>query len=183
MFTENNNIGIITDKDINEKIVKFNNPRKRIAARGIILRNDGKVAIFNKMNKNEYKLPGGGVEKGEDVITAFKREMLEETGCNVEIIKYLGTIKEEKSNDNFIQISHVYVAKVISDTGKLSLTKKEIEEGGRVLWVTKREALDLISKCFNSIKPSKYENLYHSKFIVLRDKKIIEYYINNESDI
>ena len=33
----------------------------------------------------------------------------------------------------------------------------------------------LIREC---LKESKYENLYHSKFIVLRDKIILEYYLN-----
>lgn len=29
--------------------------------------------------KNEYKLPGGGIDKGENPEEAFKRETLEET--------------------------------------------------------------------------------------------------------
>lgn len=47
----------ITDEDINEKTVSMENPRLRLAARGIVVREDGKIAVFNKSNKNEYKLP------------------------------------------------------------------------------------------------------------------------------
>lgn len=62
----------------------MNNSRLRLGARGIAIREDGKIAIFNKSNKNEYKLPGGGLEgEGEE---AFKREVLEEIGCEIEII-------------------------------------------------------------------------------------------------
>ena len=170
-------IGTITEKDFDEQPVKFNNPEKRVAARGIVIREDGKIALFNKVNKNEYKLPGGGVEKNENIEIAFKREIKEETGCEVQIIDNLGIIKEEKSKGNFKQTSYVYVAKVIKDTKKLHLTKKEKDEGGKLVWVTIDKALELISNSMDKLKPSKYENLYHTKFIILRDKKRLEYYI------
>jgi ADP-ribose pyrophosphatase YjhB (NUDIX family) len=66
----------------------MNNSRLRLGARGIDIREDGKIAIFNKSNKNEYKLPGGGLEgEGEEEPEeAFKREVLEEIGCEIEII-------------------------------------------------------------------------------------------------
>lgn len=68
----------------------MNNSRLRLGARGIAIREDGKIAIFNKSNKNEYKLPGGGLEgegEGEEEPEeAFKREVLEEIGCEIEII-------------------------------------------------------------------------------------------------
>ncbi len=44
----------ITDEDIGEESRKPDNPRLRLAARGIVVREDGKIAIFNKRNKNEY---------------------------------------------------------------------------------------------------------------------------------
>ena len=55
----------ITDKDIGKQPIEMDNPRLRLGARGIVIREDGKIAIFNKSNKNEYKLPGGGLE-GEE---------------------------------------------------------------------------------------------------------------------
>ena len=55
----------IIDEDIGEVSVKMDNPRLRLGARGIVVREDGKIAVFNKSNKNEYKLPGGGIE-GEE---------------------------------------------------------------------------------------------------------------------
>ena len=170
-------IKVLKDEDFGLNSVEFNNPRIRYGARGIVIRNDGKIAIFNKSNKNEYKLPGGGIDGSEDPEVAFKREALEETGCEIEIIGELGTIEEHKSLDNFKQISYIYVGKVIKDSGKLDLTEKEKDEGAKLLWVTKEEGLSLITNCYNDLKESKYENLYHSRFIVLRDKYILEYYL------
>ena len=73
-------IGIISDKDVGLEDVELNNPKVRYASRGII-RNSGKIAIFYKENKNEYKLPGGGMDEGETPEECFIREVKEETGC------------------------------------------------------------------------------------------------------
>lgn len=168
----------ITDLDIGEELLKMENPRLRLAARGIVIREDGKIAVFNKSNKNEYKLPGGGIEGEENPEIAFKREAMEETGCEVEIIKELGTTEEYKSLNNFKQISYVYVAKVIKDTKQLHVTEKEKDEGAKLLWETPQKALELITECYNNLIASKYESVYSTKFIVLRDRKILEKYIN-----
>lgn len=167
----------VTDTDIGEIPIEMNNPTIRIGARGIVIREDGKIAVFNKANKNEYKLPGGGIEEKEEPEEAFKREVLEETGCEVEIIRDLGTIEEHKSLGNFKQISYVYVAKVIKDTKELYLTEKEKDEGARLLWETPEKSLELIKACYNKILASKYESVYHTKFIVFRDRKILERYM------
>lgn len=168
----------ITDKDIEEKNIGMSNPRLRLGARGIVIREDGKIAIFNKSNKNEYKLPGGGLEGEEKPEDAFKREVLEETGCEVEIIECLGTTEEYKSLNNFKQISYVFVGKVLKDTKQLNVTQKEKDEGARLLWIEPSEALELIKNCINDLKDSQYENVYATKFVVLRDRKILEYYLS-----
>ena len=175
-----NCIRVLVDEDFGLKSVEFNNPRIRKGARGIIINSDGKIAVFNKASKNEYKLPGGGIDEGENPEEAFKREALEETGCEIEIINSLGTIEEHKSLDKFKQTSYIFVAKVVNDTHKLNLTQKEKDEGAQLLWVDDTEALKLITDCYDKLKESKYENLYHSKFIALRDRYILEYYLNSK---
>ena len=167
----------LTDNDIGEQYIELENPKLRLGARGIVVRNDGKIAIFNKANKNEYKLPGGGIENDEAPEEAFKREVLEETGCIVEIIEKLGITEEYKYQTNFRQISNVFVGKVIEDTMQLNITKKEKDEGARLLWESPRNALKLITNCYDKLIGSKYESVYQTKFIVLRDRKILEYYL------
>ena len=170
----------IMDEDIGEVSVKMDNPRLRLGARGIVVREDGKIAVFNKSNKNEYKLPGGGIEGEEKPDEAFKREALEETGCIVEIIKELGITEEYKSLDNFKQISYVFVGKVLEDTKQLNITEKEKNEGAKLLWETPEKALKLITESYDKLIASKYESVYHTKFVVLRDRKILEKYIEIE---
>ena len=174
-----NYIKILNDLDFGGEINPLNNPKKRISARGIVINSEGKIAILNKKNKNEYKLVGGGTENNEDPSIAFKRKVLEEAGCEVEIDKFIGVLKEERTKNNFIQESYVYISHVTRDLNKLNLTQKELDEGGCLLWLNVDEALNYISECEQNIKPSKYSDLYNSKFIVRRDYIILKYYIDN----
>lgn len=167
----------ITDEDIGETPIEMENPSVRQGARGIVIREDGKIAIFNKSNKNEYKLPGGGIEGDEEPKEAFKREVLEETGCEIEVIEELGIAEEYKSLDNFKQTSYAFVGKVVNDTKKLNLTEKERDEGAKLLWETPEKALALIVECYDKLIAFKYNSVYSTKFVVLRDRKILEKYI------
>lgn len=172
---------LISDVDFGLEIKEMDNPTVRYAARGIV-RNNDKIAVLHKKNKNEYKLIGGGVEKDELYDVAFKREVKEESGATLKNIWLLGIIQENRTHDNFQQISYVYVGDV-ENIGETEYTDKEKDEGAEILWVSIDKALDLIKDCENEIIPSKYENMYHSKFIVRRDYEILKYYqkmINND---
>lgn len=173
-----NIIKTLTDEDFGITSIKMENPRHRLGARGLVFK-DEKVAILNKQSKNEYKLVGGGIEKDEDPTTAFQREVLEETGCQIEIIEFLGITEEYKSQDNFRQTSYVYVANVINDIGNFNFTQKEVDEGSNLLWLDINDALKLIKESENKLVSSKYESVYHTKFIVRRDYEILKYYIDN----
>ena len=167
----------LTDKDFGIEPKEMKDYRLRVAARGIVMREDGKIAIQYKSNKNEYKLVGGGMEENEDPTIAFKREVLEEAGCEIEIIEKLGTTEEYKSLQNLKQISNIFVSKVINDIHKLNLTEKEKNEGAKLLWVEPKEALKLITDCYDKLLPSNYDDVYDTRFVVLRDRKILECYL------
>jgi len=170
----------ITDKDLNLEIFEMHDPEIRNGARGIVVRDDSKIAVFYKKNKNEYKLPGGGIENDESPEEAFKREVLEETGCYVEIIKKLGITEEHKTKNNFMQTSHIFVSKVIKDSKHLHLTDQEKDEGAVLIWEEPEKALELIKNCYEEVLSSKYYSEYSTKFMVLRDRKILEYYLKSE---
>lgn len=171
----------LTDETFGLVPVEFNNPIIRYGARGIIVREDGKIAVFYKKNKNEYKLPGGGVEAGETPEKAFEREILEETGCKITNVVEMGITKELKSKGNFQQISYVFKAKVTT-CGELQLTEKEKDEGGSLLWLAPIDALDKIIKCTDELKESAYESIYHMQFMNYRDRAILKYYIDSLED-
>ena len=91
----------------------------------------------------------------------------------------VSTFEELKSHDNFKQTSYVYVAHVIKDTKELHFTQKEIDEGAKLLWLNIEDAMKLIKDSEDKLIASKYENVYHTKFIARRDYEILRYYINH----
>lgn len=40
------------------------------------------------------------------------------------------------------------------------------------MWETPEKALELIKECFDKLVASKYESIYSTKFVVLRDRRI-----------
>lgn len=181
MELENNIIYTVTDKDFNiEEIKNLEEPFTRYGARGIVFDENNKIALVNKRVKNEYKLPGGGVDKNEDFKEAFIRECEEELGAKVEVISYLGDIVEYKSQGNFKQISKVYVAKVIEKLESNNLTQKEIDEDTQITYEEINKGRKLVKDSLNKLVDSKYDNVYRSQFMVYRDIKILEYYIKKQ---
>ena len=71
----------------------------------------------------------------------------------------------------------MYVGKVLKDTKQLNVTEKEKDEGAKLLWEIPEKALELITECFDKLVASKYASIYSTKFVVLRDSKILEKYI------
>ncbi len=97
---------------------------KRIVARAITFI-DGKVLLIerHRLDNGEmlhyFTIPGGGVEVGETFTEAAIRETLEETCCNIEIIKDLCI------EDFGEGICHWFYAKYISGTPTLGGEEKD----------------------------------------------------------
>ena len=58
--------------------------------RGIVIKGD-KVLLLSlgKSDRSKYSLPGGGIDEGENLKQAVKREVFEETGAKVKPIKLI----------------------------------------------------------------------------------------------
>ena len=74
---------------------KFRNLPLRDGVGIIVLNKDNKVFVAKRIDnpKNFWQMPQGGVDKGEDVLTAAYRELEEETSIkNVKLIKEINKI-------------------------------------------------------------------------------------------
>lgn len=63
-----------------------------IRAGGLIIHNN-KILAHKNINKDHYCIPGGRIELGENSETTIKREIQEELGKDIDILKYLSTIE------------------------------------------------------------------------------------------
>ena len=74
---------------------RFNKPYfLRKAARAIVFNDNNEIAFQFASKHKYYKLPGGGLEKGETIEEALEREVLEESGCEINILDEVGVIIE-----------------------------------------------------------------------------------------
>ncbi|MDE6583204.1 MAG: NUDIX domain-containing protein [Clostridia bacterium] len=66
-------------------------PFKKVYA--TVQKGDKFVVLKHEEGKYKYSLSGGGVDPGEDNVTAIKREILEELNINIKVVKSLGIAK------------------------------------------------------------------------------------------
>ena len=90
----------------------------RLIARAIII-DDNKV-FFEKIYRDDMfgqasyiETPGGGVNEGEDLISCVRREVEEECGLKIEVIKYLGLVEDDYNLLLRHNISHYFLCKII----------------------------------------------------------------------
>ena len=107
----------ITEKEVtnNSTVLSGIKYTLRKAARAVLFKDD-KIAILFVSKNNYHKLPGGGIEPGENIHEALQREILEETGCTSEIGEPIGITIEYKDMVGFLQISYVFSAVVIKES-------------------------------------------------------------------
>ncbi|WDM21292.1 NUDIX hydrolase [Paenibacillus polymyxa] len=158
----------MTDSDFIGGAPEFMETTTRYASRGLLVDDRLNVAMMYMSKINLYKLPGGGIDEGEDIRDAFLREIKEETGYEAEIIHELGYIEEHKNKNNFMQHSYCFVAKAQNRVSSTMLTESEAELGMLVEWMTFDEALEAMDS-------SEINNDdYSTKFMIVREKAILE---------
>lgn len=133
----------------------------RTAARAVVFDAEGKMAFLHVTKKHYHKLPGGGVEEGEDLITGLKRKCREEIGCAVEVTGEVGQIIEFRDKLKVRQESFCYLAKVVGEKGPTNFVEDEIEDEFKLLWVDLDEAIRLLE--------NDQTESYSGRFIIVRD--------------
>jgi len=129
--------------------------RSREAARAILFDEHHQIPLLFVAQHHYHKLPGGGVETGENAEQALARECLEEVGSTIEVKGDVGSIIEWRSKYKLKQISYCYYGNIISK-GKPNFTEDEIEQGFRIVWLSLNDAIATISKD----TPKNYEGVF-----------------------
>ena len=95
-----------------------------IRVTGILIENEKILLVTQKVSdKRNWSLPGGKLEQGETIEQGIIREMKEETGLDVEIIRLLYLCDVSASNNTLLHIS--FLLKRVA--GNIELPTNEFE--------------------------------------------------------
>jgi len=157
-------LATITEQDINPgtPAASHEDFDRRQAVRAVLTNDVGEVALLHASKRAYHKLPGGGIERGEDVLVALRREIVEETGCTVQIGEEVGQIDEYRDEWFLFQTSFCYLAKVIGEPKSPTFTQEELSDGFELMWV---KDIDTAIALLTTDHPENYDG----RLIVARD--------------
>lgn len=118
----------------------------RLATRAITLQGSN-ILLMYTARYEDYSLPGGGLDEGEDKIAGMMRELREETGATgIKNIKPFGIYEEYRpwyKPDFDIQhmISYCYTCEVDEKLGSSNLESYEVNNGMKAVWIDIHEAI------------------------------------------
>ncbi|MCD9025444.1 NUDIX hydrolase [Cohnella silvisoli] len=99
------------------------NPPKHIVSAAAIVINDKNELLLIKGPRRGWEMPGGQVEEGESLTHAAIRETKEESGIDIEIIKFCGIFQNVGNSI----CNTLFLAKPIG--GELIQTSESLESG------------------------------------------------------
>ena len=118
----------------------------RLATRSIAIQGSSILLLYTERYE-DYSLPGGGLDSGEDKIEGMMRELREETGAkDIKNIKPFGAYEEYRpwhKPDYDIQhmISYCYTCEIDKELGNSNMGSHEIKNGMKAIWVDIHEAI------------------------------------------
>ena len=142
---ESEHVCLYTDKVrlpsgyIIEKYHQIHYPKEAVA---IVIFNENMDILFIHNRRYtighlEWEIPAGKIEEGERIEAAAAREAKEETGCELQDLKYL--CSQNPSNGMSDAMVHVFAAKVASEH-KI----QDVDEVSSKRWFTEAEYLELL---------------------------------------
>ena len=148
----------------------------RIGVGAIILNNENKVFVGKRKDNpiDKWQMPQGGLDVGEDFITAFKRELFEETSIkNIKILKEIEGMFEYELPKNLVGIvwkgkfrgqkQQWFIVRFLGNENEINLKTKQPEF---IEW--KWIEADMLPKIIVDFKKKLYQNLLKEIKLVIR---------------
>ncbi len=104
----------------------------RMIVRAILFDSEGMLHFVRAVRDDDFggatliETSGGGVEDGEDLTVAIKRELKEELGAEVEIVKKIGVVSDYYNIIHRHNINNYYLCRLVS-IGESDMTEDEKE--------------------------------------------------------
>lgn len=125
----------------------------RETARAIVFDANGDYYFVRAVRDDDFgkavliETAGGGVESGEELAAAIKRELMEELGAEADILCKIGVVSDYYNLIHRHNINHYYLCKAVS-FGEKNLTQDEIESFHlSTLKMSYEEAVKEYEKC------------------------------------
>ena len=156
-------------KDYDSSLEKFYRP----SVRGIILDQNGKVAMIYSEKYHFYKFPGGGIEGDEIHLETLEREIKEETGMILkpESVREFGEVlltqimQKDGKDVILMQYNYYYLCETENKIGAQSLDDGEKEAG----FVLKFVSIDEAIRTNNNFQGEPIK-----KYVVERENRVLE---------
>ncbi len=119
----------------------------RLSTRSIAVQGNTILLLYTERYE-DYSLPGGGLDEGEDKIEGMMRELREETGAqDIQNIQPFGVYEEYRpwyKPDYDIQhmISYCYTCDISQELGRTKLESYETNNGMKPVWINIHEAIE-----------------------------------------
>ena len=167
-------IAEIKDSDFGFDTPKEKTGNIRFCVRVILPNDKNEICVIKSEKYGYMQLPGGGIDDGENITEALRRETEEETGFLIKNIKPIGYTLEKRedirNNHNWDQdISFVFTALPDEEVGTKYM-EDEVAEGFKPIWI---KVEDFIAE--QESNEGKIEN-YSGCFSNKRDLEIAKYF-------
>ncbi len=119
----------------------------RLATRSIAIQGTSILLLYTERYE-DYSLPGGGLDVGEDKVEGMMRELSEETGAkDIRNVTPFGVYEEYRpwhKPDFDIQhmISYCYTCDISKDLGESKMEQYETNNGMKAKWINIHEAIN-----------------------------------------
>ena len=135
-------IAEIKDADFGFNIPKEKTGKIRFCVRAVLPNDKNEICIIRSEKYGYMQLPGGGIDDGENIIEALRRETEEETGFLIKDIKPIGYTFDIRNTHDWDQdISFVFTALLDKEVGTKYM-EDEIAEGFKPIWIKLEDFID-----------------------------------------
>lgn len=139
--------------------------RVRVGCRGLVVK-DNKVLLSCEQRKNVYMSPGGGLEAGEALEECVIRELAEEAGFKVRVVKPFVKVKEYAYE--VLWENNYFVCEIEGECER-HLTESEEYNKVKAVWVDIDEAIKIFAD-YQS-KETDQASLYLREYTILKRLK------------
>ncbi len=140
--------------------------QRRVACRGVVVQGE-RVLVSYEEQRDQYGIPGGGMEGQESLESCCRREIAEETGVLVSVENPYLIVNEFYEEWKFE--THFFACKAVDETER-QLTEREQEVGLVPKWIDLKEALAIFSRHQEYAQADEEKRgIYLREYIALRE--------------